>query len=341
MTKSEQLKIQPINLNMLEQMLNYVEAETSRNDWVKTLMAIKSEFGDGAKQTAMDWSATASNFNPKDFLNTWKSIKVSGSVTFGTLIHQAKENGFKFGPMEPAQKQRLAREAKHRKAEQAKAQAIELQRLNDLNQRATEQAYRIIELAQPAPPNHPYLQRKQIDTHGILYGSVLSYGGALIIPIYGTQEPFNGEIQNVQSITNKGGKYFLKGGKKTGGYYPIQWVDDAPIVICEGFATGATLAEHYTPFSSVICAFDAGNLLPVAKAFKRQYPTTQIIIAGDNDHHTERTTGTNTGKQKAIATAKAIDALVSIPEFEPHEFGSDWNDRHQLDINQPYKRVEL
>lgn len=321
---------QPLDLNKLNALLNYIEANTSRDDWVRVLMAIKSEFGDSAKAIAQEWSSTASNYNSKDYLTTWKSIKACGAVTIGTLIHQAKANGWKLEPISNSDRKRLEGEAKQRKAEQAKAQAIELQRLNDLNQRASEQAYRIIEQTQPAPSNHPYLQRKQIDTHGILYGSVLSYGAALIIPIYGTQEPFNGEIQNVQTINAKGKKYFLKGGKKTGGYYPIQWIADAPIVICEGFATGATLAEHYSQSNSVVCAFDAGNLKSVALALKEFNPDSQIIIAGDNDHQTERRTGINIGKIKAKEAADSVNGTVSIPKFQPGEQGTDWNDYYLL-----------
>lgn len=113
-----------------------------------------------------------------------------------------------------------------------------------------------------------------------------------------------------------------------------QWVDDVPIVICEGFSTGATLAEHYTPFSSVVCAFNAGNLLNVAKYYHRRYPTTQIIIAGDNDRHNTA----NTGRENAIQAANAVHGMVSIPEFASNEIGTDWNDRYMLDSAADNKR---
>jgi putative DNA primase/helicase len=159
----------------------------------------------------------------------------------------------------------------------------------------------------------------------------MNYQNALIIPLTGIEKPFIGAVQSLQFIQPDGQKRYLSGGKKAGGFYPIQWIDDAPIVICEGFATGATLAEHYTPFSSVICAFDSGNLKAIAKAFRSQHPTAQIIIAGDNDHQTERNTGTNIGQQKAIVAAKAVNGIVSIPQFAPNEAGSDWNDRYLID----------
>ena len=323
---------QPIDINTLSNILNFVTPNTDRTEWVRNLMAIKSEFGDDAKELAQSWSATATNFKLNDFRDTWKSIKPTGGVSIGSLIHLAMQNGFKFEPMNPAQKQRLEREAQQRKIQQAKAQAMEAQRLNEQYQRVSEQAYQILEMTTPTPDNHPYLFKKGIGANGVLFGSVLNYQNALIIPLTGIDKPFIGGVQSLQFIKPDGQKRYLKGGKKAGGYYPIQWIDDAPIVICEGFATGATLAEHYTPFSSVICAFDSGNLKAIAKAFRNQHPTAQIIIAGDNDHHTERTTGTNIGQQKAIEAAKSVNGIVSIPQFAPNEAGSDWNDRYLIDI---------
>jgi putative DNA primase/helicase len=323
----------PIDLNALNQMLGFITAETDRNQWVRVLMAIKSEFGDAAMEVAQQWSATASNFKPKDFDTTWKSIKPKGAVSIATLVRLAVESGYQFAPMTQSDQRKLAQQAKERKAQQAKAQALEAQRLQAQHLSASDQAWLVMQNAQPAPSNPPYLVSKGIAAHGVLFGRVLSYQNALIIPVYGTDGAMTGKVQSIQFIQPDGTKRFLSGGKKAGGYYPVQWVEDAPIVICEGFATGATLAEHYTPFSSVICAFDAGNLLAVAKAFKRQYPMTQIIIAGDNDHLDQdgQPTRFNTGRIKAKEAAKAIDALISIPEFDSLEPGSDWNDRHQLD----------
>jgi putative DNA primase/helicase len=330
---------QSLDLNALQSLLTYVDAGVSRDDWVTYLMAIKSEFGDSAKEIAQEWSANGATFKVNDFRATWKSINQFGKVTIATLIHQAKANGWKPEPISDIDRKRLDQERKQRQAENAQRAQIEAQQIAEQHQAASERAYRIIENAQPAPVNHPYLQRKQIDAHGILFGAVLSYGKSLVIPIYGTQKPFVGEVQNVQSINAKGDKYFLKGGKKSGGYYPVQWVEDTPIVICEGFATGATLAEHYTPFYSVICAFDAGNLLPVARAFRHLRPKAQIILAADNDRFTKdgQPTDKNAGIEAATKAARFIDAALMIPEFAEYEQGSDFNDRYLLDAQKVVK----
>jgi len=52
----------------------------------------------------------------------------------------------------------------------------------------------VISQAKPAPDNHPYCFDKGIQSHGVLFGNVLSYKKALIIPIIGTDRPFTGEV---------------------------------------------------------------------------------------------------------------------------------------------------
>lgn len=180
-------QIQPLDLNTLQTMLDYIDADTDRTEWVKTLMAIKAEFSDSAKAIAKEWSATASNFNAGAFNATWKSIKANGGVTIASLIHQAKQNGFHFAPINQEQRQQLAKLAKQRYQAQIKAQAEEKQRIERQYQQASRQANQILANATIAPDDHPYLKRKQIDPHGILFGAVLSHGQALVIPVYGTQ----------------------------------------------------------------------------------------------------------------------------------------------------------
>lgn len=161
----------------------------------------------------------------------------------------------------------------------------------------------------------------------------------LLIPIVGSEKPFEKKIQSLQAITGDGKKYMYSGGKKAGGFYPIQWDVNTEIVICEGFATGATLAEHFFPSGSVICAFDAGNLLPVAKYFKSKFPNSSIIIAGDNDHLDKKGKPRldNLGIKAAKKAAVATGAQIFIPPFADNEIGSDWNDRFLLDFKEAIK----
>ena len=76
------------------------------------------------------------------------------------------------------------------------------------------------------------------------------------------------------------------------------------------------------PTALVTAAMNAGNLLPVARAIRGKYPHDRIIVAGDNDRHTNG----NPGRTKAIEAARAIGAEYSLPEFPPGVDGSDFND---------------
>lgn len=180
--------------------------------------------------------------------------------------------------------------------------------------------------------SYPYLTKKRIQPH-----NALIYNDALVIPIYAPTF----EIVNLQFIDSSGNeKRFMFGGKKKGCFSIIAKKEflnqlhnggnlnfkDAPttfvnnsqshlekILICEGWATGASLHEHTGHF--VVCAMDAGNLEPVAREIKKLYPKSQIVICGDND-------ASGIGQLKAKAAAMAVFGQVLIPE----QTGMDWND---------------
>ena len=66
---------------------------SSRDIWLKMGMAVKSETGDAGFAIWDQWSQGADNYNYKDSQSVWKSFK-SGGVSIGSLIHEAKQNGF-------------------------------------------------------------------------------------------------------------------------------------------------------------------------------------------------------------------------------------------------------
>ena len=85
-----------------------------------------------------------------------------------------------------------------------------------------------------------------------------------------------GELVNLQFISETGGKRFLSGGKKKGCFYCAGESDTSKILICEGFATAASVYEN-TGYLTVI-AFDAGNLKEVAITIRAFVPDAEIII---------------------------------------------------------------
>ena len=171
-----------------------------------------------------------------------------------------------------------------------------------------------------ATSEHPYVQRKGIRAYG-----VRELNGALLVPLYDGKD----NLCNIQFIQADGAKKFEKGAKKKGAYFAFGSADTKTVVICEGYATGASIAQ--ATGHTVVVAFDAGNLLPVAERIKSNLPDGwALIIAGDNDCWKG---DTNTGKDKATACAAAVNARVVITDFtgcETTNEPTDFNDLHAL-----------
>ncbi|WP_394809302.1 toprim domain-containing protein [Nitrosomonas sp.] len=148
-----------------------------------------------------------------------------------------------------------------------------------------------------------YLVNKRIQPHGARL-----YHDALVIPIFNESD----QLVNLQFINPKGEKRFLSGGRKRGCFHIIGDLSQR-ILICEGFATGASLFE--ASGQRVVVAFDAGNLLPVAKNIRELAPDAEIIICGDNDL-------SGMGQTKAREAALSIGGKLLIPPIP----GTDWND---------------
>lgn len=324
---------EPIDLSMLPGLLSFIPADIPREDWARFLMSAKSEFGENAKGVMLEWSATASNFDKNAFNSTWKSIRSDGGVTIATLVHEAKQNGFKFAPMSASDKKRIRTEQRKRHAQRKKQEAIDKEKREQLYAEAKIRANKLLnERAFYSNPQHPYFVNKGINNVLDQLNRVYQFANTLMIPVYHFVGHDSWAVCSLQYIDDKGGKFFLKGGQTKGAFFPVRFNGTSgTIVICEGFATGVTLAAQYEMVADVVCAFNARNLAPVAKAFKQRYPLSRIVVAGDNDRQTELSTGVNVGIVKATEAAKLVDGALMIPEFSQHERGTDWNDRYLLD----------
>ena len=183
---------------------------------------------------------------------------------------------------------------------------------------ARERAARIWQAASPCE-EHPYLTKKGIRAHGASLAKEGHYAGHLVIPVKDSK----GTIHTLQFIGPDGGKWFLAGGRKQGGYWSLG--RPGPIIyICEGFATGASIYEAMG--CGTVCAFDCGNLWLVATAIREKYPEAALVFCADDDVWTEG----NPGKTKAMEAALAVGARVVIPKFGPDRVKgqTDFNDMH-------------
>ena len=157
----------------------------------------------------------------------------------------------------------------------------------------------------------------------------LSYslsGPLLVIPMRNAA----GELRSLQFITADGTKRPLTGGEKQGCHYLIKPEIEAAhggiLIVCEGFATGASI--HEATGQTVAVAFDSGNLEPVAKSLRKQYPDMSLIVAADDDHQTKG----NPGRTAAAGAAKSVGGIVVFPMFpaDRPDKATDFNDLHQL-----------
>jgi putative DNA primase/helicase len=163
---------------------------------------------------------------------------------------------------------------------------------------------------------HAYLTTKGVQPHAIKQD-----GDNLLIPMRDTA----GKLHSLQTITPDGDKRFLSGGRVKGCYHAIG-KPTGKLIVCEGYATGASI--HEATGHAVAVAFNAGNLSAVALALRAKYPKLQIIIAADDDSQTDG----NPGMTEARAAALAVSGLVAVPDFGQNrpDKATDFNDLHQI-----------
>jgi putative DNA primase/helicase len=207
-----------------------------------------------------------------------------------------------------------------RDTQRAQQLVMKAQRDADTIQRQQSAATDAVQRLAAATPctQHAYLTTKGVQAHGVKVDAA----GALIVPMRDTA----GKLHSLQTITPDGDKRFLFGGLVKGCYHAIG-KPAGLLIVCEGYATGASI--HESTGHAVAVAFNAGNLEPVAVALRAKYPHLKIMIAADDDH----LSAGNPGLTKARAAAQAVGALVAVPEFFGHDRQdkhTDFNDLHQL-----------
>ena len=214
-----------------------------------------------------------------------------------------------------------------REAYRQRMQQIQAQRDADRERRHESARDRAGSMWSESSPvgDHPYLTAKGVPGYGLR-----QTGDVLLVPL----RDVAGTLHSLQTIDADGCKRFLPGGKVKGCYHSIGQPDDC-IVVCEGFATGASI--HAATGQAVACAMNAGNLQTVAQALHAKYPALRILIAADDDYLTDGNPGMAAARQAALS----VGGMVAVPLFDANRpaKATDFNDLHQAQGLEAVKAV--
>lgn len=144
---------------------------SDRETWVQMGMAIKSEFGEAGFSEWDDWSSQSDKYKAKEAKTVWKSFR-RGGVSIGTLINEARRNGYEFktGELTKEEKRQRKKEAELRRKQRAEEIERDEQALLSWNERVTETVNQLIWNRQlQTSGTSPYLQTKKARSFGVYF----------------------------------------------------------------------------------------------------------------------------------------------------------------------------
>lgn len=183
-----------------------------------------------------------------------------------------------------------------------------------------------------------YLERKGVEAEACRF----LRDGSIVVPLLRYDVPREDALKGLQRIYpgprvhGRTGdelpqKVFTKGFAKTGCSVRLGLVAaGAPILVCEGYATGLSLRMALERRLPVFVALDAGNLRPVADMLRALYPGSSLLVCADDDY---KTAG-NPGRDAAHKLCReVVDCCYTFPVFGPQRGAkdTDFNDLHLLE----------
>ena len=322
----------PLTLQQAEDALHRIPANIARNEWAAIAASLCGEFGDVAFDAFDRWSATGDTYNRADTRDTWRS---SGkrACSIATLIFHAKKHGWtapRRCPLTPSEQARIERETVEAQHAREARNRIAAHELAKSQARAATRAAAIWVECATESGSHPYLVAKKVGPNGTKRGLCDDVEHA---PLVAPLRDITGALWGLQTIPPDGkAKRYLSGSRTAGCFHlmgePLATANR--IVVCEGFATGAALAEHDA--GAVICAFSAGQLLNVGTALATRYAAAALVFAADYDSPE----GGDGGPGLAAATkaANALGAELWVPVPIPGRNKTDFSDWHILQCEQ-------
>jgi len=254
------------SLHLAESALTYLNPD-DYSVWINAGMALKSSFGDSGFPIWSGWSQGSPKFKEHEAEKKWLSFNSAG-ITVGSLIYEAKQNGFRnVAPAKPISILKNL-EDHSKKTKYAK----------ELWDRADASTYSACE--------HPYMKSKEL-THNFLARRVKASGmligqlaDCIILPIRCIKTDL---LTGVECINQDGIKQTF--GRKNDGALilgnTLQTI--SPWFVTEGFASAAACITWHKA-ETVACAFGKNSLTKTANLLETVYNPEHIVILQEDDN---------------------------------------------------------
>jgi putative DNA primase/helicase len=321
---------------------------SDRDRWVRMGMAIKSELGDIGFEIWQDWSQADESFDPRAARDVWRSIRAGGKLTIATLLHEARQHGWREdGQHQAATAEDLA-ERRRLNAERTAQEEADIVRERAETQR---NATAILEAATEANADHPYLLRKQVSPVSTLReidageaAAILGYhpksggelltGRLLVVPV-----SQGSGVSTLELIDDRGRKAALAGrGTKVGGFWttgrlPDEAGEGLTLLLGEGVAT--VLSASAATGQTGIAALSSGNLPVVANSMRKRFPAAEFVILAD------LVKATGEPDPHATEAAQSVGGKLAVPEFgdDRNPVATDFNDMAAICGNEAVERA--
>jgi phage/plasmid primase-like uncharacterized protein len=171
----------------------------------------------------------------------------------------------------------------------------------------------------------PYLVRKRVDAEGVRVDEL----GQLLVPARRYGGGHRGELVSVQKVGADGEKRFNDGADMAGAACLLGTIarDVRLIGIAEGYATGETGRMATDRGIPVMVAFNAGNLLAVARQLRLDFPEAALLFLADDDWQLEQRYVRDLAENFGIEDAPEIDGedhRVSVADGVTASVRSTW-----------------
>lgn len=305
------------NIDRIHEALQFVPVG-GHEERVRVAFMLKSELGDTGRNL---WDEWRDGRGDDEAASVWKSASETGPLKIGTLIHEARANGWrddgtyqKPTPEEVASRRRIAAERAAKEEEEIARERADTAR----------KAAAILKAAKSATADNPYLKRKQVspvvtlrEIDASAAATILGYapksggdlltGRLLVVPV----KQGDG-ISTLELIDGDKRKAALAGrGSKVGGYWATERLPNGdgpePLQFCEGVAT--TLSAKESNGAMSIATLSAGSMPTVAKIMRKRYPTRPFVFCAD------LVKATGEPDPHAIEAARLVGGKLAVPDF--------------------------